>query len=377
MSAESRNRLSGVASIAGVATSNFNELKELGNKRSPTELATHAIKMALEDADTEAGEIDGLIAMSVSAESVALRMGLSDLRLTMDYPYGGRYIAPALELSAQYLHSNSANTIVVVLALSKLATYSDSGAPGGHSAFEMMHAMGGPASHSAMMVRRYSYEYGDCSTALSSVAISNRANATLNPVAVFRKPLTENGYFASKLIAEPLRLFDYCMVNDGAVAIVIRRTSDVSGNRGVVVGGFASSTYPTVHYSAEDFYFQQCRSAATSMFAMAGVTAKDVDIAEVYDNYTPSVLFALEGFGFVGRGEAADFVRDGQIRRDGSLPLNTGGGHTSESYMQGMNLLANAVRQLRNEAGALQVSQANVAAFMYAAPTAGGCVLWR
>jgi acetyl-CoA acetyltransferase len=92
-----------------------------------------------------------------------------------------------------------------------LVSYADSGAPGGYAAFEKMHGMGGPASHSGIMTRRYIHQYGDCSGALAQIGVSNRDNAVLNPIAVFRKPLTEADYFASKLIAEPLRLF----ANDG------------------------------------------------------------------------------------------------------------------------------------------------------------------
>ena len=377
MSEAERSRLSGAASIVGVATSDFRQLKEARRPHLPVELATNVIQMALADAGLEVDAVDGVLAMSVSAEAIALRLGLDDLTLVLDYPYGGRYIAPALELATHYLRSHAADTIVLVLALSRSASYADSGAPGGHAAFEAMHAMGGPAAHSAMMARRYSHTYGDCGPALAEVAMSNRDNAVLNPIAVFRKPLASEDYFASKLIAEPLRLFDYCMVNDGAVAIVLQRTAAVADSRSVAIGGFASSSSPSVHYGATDFYARQCRTAAAAMFGMAGLTVQDVHIAEIYDNYTPSALFALEGFGFAEPGQAAGFIRDGQIRRTGRLPLNTGGGHTSESYMQGMNLIANAVRQLRREAGPAQIERARVAAFLYAAPSAGGCLLWR
>jgi len=110
---------------------------------------------------------------------------------------------------------------------------------------------------------------------------------------------------------------------------------------------------------------------------MADIKPEDIDLLQIYDNYTPSVIFGLEGFGFTKRGEAAAFIEDGSIRREGSLPLNTSGGHTSEAYMQGMNLIAETVIQIRGEAGDRQVNGVSTACYLCVTPMSGGSVLWK
>ncbi len=369
--------LRGAASIIGVGSTDYAALKADGTAVPPLELASRAIGSALADASLDMSDVDGLITMNLPWDELALRLSMQDLRLTAEYASGGRWVVPALQHAAQSVESGTAGLVIVVLALSRLASYADSAAPGGNAAFEAMHAMGGPGAHSALMARRYSHEFADCSSALRAIAISNRANAALNPHAVFRAPLTPADYDNARLIAEPLRLFDYCMVNDGAVALVLSRTPRTGDGRAITIGGLASSTRQGPHYSAPDFYYRQSRHAAAEMFAMADLAASDIDLVQIYDNYTPSVLFALEGFGFTGRGEAAGFVADGNIERSAALPLNTGGGHTSEAYMQGMNLVVEAVRQLRGEAGERQVRGAQTACYMCVTPMAGGCVLWN
>jgi acetyl-CoA acetyltransferase len=372
-----RNPLRGAAAIVGVGNTNYKRIKIAGTALSPVNLATKAARSALADASMGVSDIDGLITFNVASDALALRMELQNLRMRTEYPYGGRWVVPAIQNAAQSLHLGTANAVLMVLALSRLATYEDSGAPGGAAAFESMHAMAGPAAHSALMVRRYMSDFGDCSRALSEIAISNRQNATLNSDAIFQTPLTEEEYFSSRWIAEPLRLYDYCLVNDGAVAFVITRTPSVSLRKAVRIGGFGTSTYQGKFYGADDFYYRQAQAASISMFDMADVSADQVNSIAIYDNYTPSVLFALEGFGFVKRGGASNFVQDGHIRLSGKLPLNTSGGHTSEAYMQGMNLIAELVRQIRGDAGERQIRDLKMGAFMCVTPMAGGCVLWR
>ena len=374
--AERHHPLRGAASIIGVGSTDYAALKVRSEAVPPLDLAAMAIDAALADADLARADIDALTTMGLPWDQLAVREGLRDLRVTVEYAAGGRWVVPALQHAVQSVASGSADTVLLVLALSRLATYEDSAAPGTNTLFEAMHAMGGPAAHSALMARRYSHEFGDCSAALRQVARSNRANAALNPAAVFRQPMTDADYDGARLIAEPLRLFDYCMVNDGAVALIVTNTPAGPAGRAVAIGGLAASADQGAHYSAADFYHRPSQAAAAEMFAMAGLAPSDIDLIQIYDNYTPSVLFALDGFGFTPRGEAARFVEAGHITRDGLLPLNTSGGHTSEAYMQGMNLVAEAVRQLRGEAGERQISGAQTACYMCVTPMAGGCVLW-
>ncbi len=369
-------KLSGAASIIGVGSTDYRALKQADLPLPPLELAAQAVRLAISDAGCTLNDVDGLMTMNFPTDALSLHLSMQELRFTNDYAAGGRWVVPALQYASQSVASGVAEIIVVVLALSRIASYADSAAPGGNAAFEAMHAMGGPAAHSALMARRYAHEFGHCGDALCEIAMSNRANAMLNPGAVFQQPMSKQDYLGARWIAEPLRLFDYCMVNDGAVALVITHSDDDHA-RGIKLGGFASSSRQGPHYSAGDFYYAQARAAAREMFAMADLTPADIDLLQIYDNYTPSVLFGLEGFGFTDRGEAVDFVTGGHIRRDGSLPLNTSGGHTSEAYMQGMNLVAEAVTQLRGEAGERQVKDVATACYLCVTPMSGGCVLWK
>ena len=375
--ADRNHVLRGAASVIGVGSTDYAALRATGQPVAPLELASRAIRLALEDCQLDISDIDGLMTMNLLWDELALRESMQDLRVIAEYSAGGRWVVPALLQATESLAVGSADAIVVVLALSQLASYADSAAPGANTAFEAMHATGGPGAHSALMARRYSHEFGDCGAALREIAISNRSNANLNSRAVYQNRITADDYHVARYIADPLRLFDYCMVNDGAVALVLSRTAEHSAGRAVSIGGLAASARQGTHYSAPDFYFRQSQDAAAEMFAMADLTAADIDLIQIYDNYTPSVLFALDGFGFTERGSAGRFVEEGNITRSGSLPLNTSGGHTSEAYMQGMNLVAEAVTQLRGEAGERQVAGAATACFMCVTPLAGGCVLWR
>ena len=229
-------KLSGAASIIGVGSTDYRALKEAGEATPPLELASQAIGLALQDAGLEAPDIDGLMTMNVPWDELALRLSLQDLRVTAEYASGGRWVVPALQHAAQSLAADTASAIIIVLALSRRASYADSAAPGGNAAFEAMQAMGGPGAHSALMARRYMHEFGDCTAALCEIATSNRDNAALNPAAVFRQAMTKEDYYAARMIAEPLRLFDYCMVNDGAVALILARTPQSGSGRAVTIG---------------------------------------------------------------------------------------------------------------------------------------------
>jgi acetyl-CoA acetyltransferase len=227
-----------------------------------------------------------------------------------------------------------------------------------------------PPQFHALYARRYFHECGltdDAGAAmLGAVAVTQRDYANRNPRALMRdRTLTLDAYLASPMISSPLRLYDLCLETDGAMALVLVSASRArsAGRPGVEVLAASQHLHPgsgPMLLYAEDL----CRPAppvvAAELFGRAGITARDVDVAGIYDATSILVPLALEDFGFVGRGEAHDFFVSGQNRIGGALPINTHGGLLSEGYFHGLNTIAESVRQLRGSASN-QVADASVA----------------
>ena len=173
-----------------------------------------------------------------------------------------------------------------------------------------------------------------------------------------RSPLTMDDYLAARWIVEPLRLFDCCLETDAAVAVVImstERAHDLPRVPVTISGAVWGSGHTLFSNHRPDFTRSGAAESSRRLWAQAGVGPEDVDVAELYDAFTPLVLIQLEDYGFCGAGEGADIVRSG------ALPVNTHGGHLSEGYVHGLNHLAEAVHQLRHESADRQVADAEVA----------------
>lgn len=214
----------------------------------------------------------------------------------------------------------------------------------------------------ALMWQRYMELQGAKEEDLGQVGVAQRQAACANPHAIMQKPITIQDYMESKYICEPLHLYDYCLINDGGVALIISRR-DVAEKKGlkqpVSIKSFsrydlnagATSLSPRLI----DFYRPAQNSAAQQLYSRAGFGPEKIDALQVYDSFSCHILFALEGFGFCDIGGAGKFIRKNGITPDGKLPVNTGGGHLSESYMQGWNHQLESIRQLRGEGGGRQV----------------------
>jgi acetyl-CoA acetyltransferase len=229
----------------------------------------------------------------------------------------------------------------------------------------------------AMMYRRYQHEFGVEDGALANFAINNRHNATLNPGAVMSKAITVEEYMAARFIAEPLRLLDYCIINDGAVALImttLERARDLA-KRPVAIAATAARGATSGHYWSRDFFYTSARQAADRLHRQSGFFPGDIDVVQIYDNFTPAIAFGLEGFGFAPRGEATAWASLDQIGLGGRQPINTSGGHTGESYMQGWGHHVEAVRQLRGECGPRQVPGADVAQYICISPIVSSHIL--
>lgn len=213
----------------------------------------------------------------------------------------------------------------------------------------------------ALVLQRYAHSHRLSEKAMAEIAIAARENALRNPRAILRdRPLDMETYLSSKMIAEPLRVPDCCLESDGACAVVVttaERARDLNkkpvnilaatecGESAWGVGPLGSHNMPSSTYATGGQ-----KDLAAELFARAGVSASEIDVAQIYDHFTGMVLIALEDFGFCEAGESSDFVESGGIRwNSGRLPMNTAGGSLAEAYVHGLNHVIEGVRQLRGE----------------------------
>jgi acetyl-CoA acetyltransferase len=215
------------------------------------------------------------------------------------------------------------------------------------------------AAHWAFAWRHYQTIYSATEADLGAVAVQLRENALANSNAVMTAPMTIEDYLASRYIVHPLHLFDMCMVNDGAVCLIVRRADmarDMPHAPVLVTGwGEARVTSNKMHGLVRERLRPQFDKAGGEALAMAGVAIRDVQHFEGYDAATSHLITQLEGHGFVEPGSGLEFCKAGEMAVGGALPVNTAGGMISGSYMHGWNHVAEITRQLRHEAGMRQI----------------------
>lgn len=221
-----------------------------------------------------------------------------------------------------------------------------------------------PVGSYALAAMRHMHEYGTTSEQLAEVAVAARRWADANPHATMRGPLSVDDVLASPWISEPLHRLDCCLVTDGGGALILTAADDAPrGSRPVQVVGYGEAVSHLTIASMRDLTRTAVGPAGRAAFAMAGLTPDDVDVAELYDSFTITVLLELEDLGFCERGGAGEFVASGATLPSGALPTNTNGGGLSYAHpgMYGIFLLIEAVRQLRGEAVGIQVPDARTA----------------
>jgi acetyl-CoA acetyltransferase len=215
-----------------------------------------------------------------------------------------------------------------------------------------------PASWVAMNARRAMHEYGITSEDFGRISVADRRHAATNPKAWFYgQPITLEDHQRSRWIVEPLRLLDCCQESDGAVAVVVtslERARDLKPPpvriAAAAQGATSDQQMMTRYYSPDILGLPEMGLVARQLYETAAIGPADVQTAILYDHFTPFVLTQIEEFGFCGRGEAKDFIRDGNIELGGGLPVNPNGGQLGEAYIHGMNGIAEGVRQVRGSA---------------------------
>lgn len=366
--------LSGAAAITGLG------IEGLVRTETPSarQLAVSAIRSAVTDAGLSRDEIDGLIICRSGAATdrdlgldLRNQAGLGTLSVLSLIHLEGASAISAIQAAAMAVASACATNVVCVFADASLSLdrpshlsfgriKQESGIEGLRYAAGLF---GAPAVH-ALAARRYMYRYGASSEDLAAVAIAARQWASMNPRAIFRDPLSLDAYFTSRWIAEPFRLYDCAVPVNGAIAVVVSssQTAIEAPHTPAYILGLGQGHCRALQQRGFDS--EQTGGgavAAASAFAMARIGVEAVDICQFYDPFSYSTLLALEEYGFCKRGEAKDFVAGGRIAPGGSLPVNTGGGHLSGFYLQGMTQVAEAVEQVRGEAGERQCQRHEIA----------------
>lgn len=358
--------------IVGIGETDFSK----DSKRSELQLACEAIRAALGDAGLAVSDVDGLVRyQSDSNQEIAVvsALGIPDLRYFGDIGYGGSAHCSIVGHAAGAIAAGLADVVVCFRAANErsgvrfgLATANWVAEVEGIQAFTAPFGMLSPAHRFAMFARRHMLRYGTTSLQYAHVAVTMREHAQRNPRAMmYGRPLTIEQHQQSRMICDPLHLYDCCLETDGAVAIVVtsaERARDLR-QRPVYIMGAAQATGPDPNgiVFRPDLSVSEAVFTARDVYAMAGVGPKDIDVAEIYDHFTPLVLFALESYGFCAPGESGPFVESGQIKwPTGRLPVNTHGGNLSEGYIQGLTHVSEAVRQLRGTS-TCQVADAEIA----------------
>jgi acetyl-CoA acetyltransferase len=371
--------LRGRVCVAGIGRSAYGKRGELAGEGT-LRLALQAIGDACDDAGLDPTDIDGFSSYSEdAAHPSALQMALGTPRVRyagMVWGGGGAGMGGAFTNAAMAVATGVAACVVVVRSISQGGLRFGRALAGQRLrlpvpfAYALPFGLMSPAQMFALGARRHMHLYGTTEEHFAEVAINARRNAARNPDARFRTEITVEEHHASRMIADPLRLFDVCMESDGSAAVILttpERARDLRQPPVHVLGASMAGSYRwgegmlTGHNMPEDDYATAGqRAAAEEVYRQAGVGPADVDVAMIYDHFTPLVLMGLEDFGFCKPGDSGPFVSEGNIRREGALPVNTHGGNLAEVYLHGMTHVLEAVRQLRGTS-CNQVDSAQVA----------------
>ena len=371
--------LSRKAAIVGLGETDYHldyraERAKAPGYEAPTveTLSLKAFERALADSGLKREDIDGL--------SVSLTFGgpePSDLAklFGIEPSYciaNGNIMSGPLPVVCTDIAAGKANTVAMLFCVASRTLGRDFGGSdefsgeGVPTSYYYFHPWGwsSQAAHWALIFSYYQSVYGATEEDLGSVAMQLRRHAMTEPNAVMQRPMSLDDYLASRYVVRPLHLFDICLVNDGAVCLIVStadRAKDLP-HTPVEVAGWGESRIQNskLHTMVRERLRPQFQDAGKQALDMAGVALSDVQHFEGYDASTIHLINHLEGHGFVEPGEGLEFCKDGQMEIGGRLPTNTWGGNLSGSYMQGWAHVAEVVRQLRHEAGGRQIPDVQV-----------------
>ncbi len=357
------------AAIVGVAES---DLGIVGPK-TVLQLQAHAAKAALADAGLTMSDVDAVYTAGSDwgwAPSMLLSeyLGIQP-SVTDSTNIGGASFEAHVGHAATMIAAGRCEVALITYGSTQRSSASRSlGRPGPAlltEQFERPYGLPLPVGAYALAAMRHMHEYGTTPEQLAEVAVATRKWASLNPKAYKRDPITIADVLNSPLIAEPLHLLDCCLVTDGGGAVVVtslERARDCRKTPVRILGHAETHTHLTIS-NMPDLTWTGAATTGPKALAMAGVTHADLDVVEIYDSFTITVLLTLEALGFCERGGSGPFVAGQRTAPGGPFPLNTNGGGLSYCHpgMYGIFLLIEATRQLRGEAEARQVAGARLA----------------
>ena len=351
------------AAIVGVGYTDF--MRNSGV--STLALALRAIRAACDDAGLALSDLDGVathrVNDSVQAAVVMHSLGMRDPHFFVDQFGGGSASHTVVGQAAMAVAAGVADYVVCWRAINARSEFRMGGTgrpPPDVVEFQYQTPYGyaTPPQQFAAMASAYMARYGITREDLGRVAIRQRDNASRNDRAMMKTPITMDDYLSSRWIVEPLCLFDCCLETDAAIAVVVtsaERARDLAHTPVLVSGASWGGGHTLYSNHREDLTVSAAADMSKRLYAMAGIGPSDVDVACIYDAFTPLVLLQLEDYGFCAKGEGGAFYADT------SLPVNPHGGHLSAGYVHGINHIAEAVEQLRGNAAARQVPGAEIA----------------
>jgi acetyl-CoA acetyltransferase len=340
--------MSDKTAIAGVGWTEFTR----NSGTSVSVLAARASLMAIEDAGLAVDDIDGVVSYfhkkndSIHPRDLAEMMGLTASNFHYFHDGGGSWNAAAVLAASMMVHSGMCTNVLVYNARNRYSEgrkrrAADAFDTAGPDQFDAPFGSHHAAANFGQYATAHMAEYGVTLLDFAHLAVTQRKHATLNKKAMMRSPISIEDHQNSRWIIYPFRLLDCCQENDGAIALVVtsaERARDLRHNPVYVMGGSCG------HEFGRD---DGVRETALRTFESAGITPADVDIAEIYDNFTFMCLKHLADFNLVPGGDIGAWVREGNIGLDGAMPLNTHGGLLSEAHFMGFNHVVEAVQQLR------------------------------
>jgi acetyl-CoA acetyltransferase len=368
--------------LGSTAVTGIGESQYYRAGRSPqtaAAMAATAVHGAIADAGLQVDDVDGIVTYHPDQHDSAQLwswLGLGELRFSAKaWGGGGNSGASAVQIADAAVSAGYARNVVVFRSLhqgaeGRYGRYNQTARPARGDAFLVPFGAAMPVVKNALLIKKFMHTYGISQEALADIALADYFHAQRNPRAVmYGRPLTREAYHASRWIAEPLHLYDCCQESDGACAVIVssaEQARDLRRPPAWILAG-ATGMHPgggLWAFNDADYPSGRLEPVGRQLWQRAGIRPTDVDVAQFYENFTGSTLIAISDIGFCAPGDVEAFVSGKNLHFDGGvLPFNTSGGNIAEAYIHGLQLLVEAVRQVRGTSTA-QVPGARLSLFV-------------